>query len=255
MASYITKCLSPTDSSEEAVIQALIDKTCTLSDIVKSITDQINNTLADTIQEQIGNYLFANVTATNSLSKTGSAASVKLNFYGGVPPLCPIAYFGPLTNFNADGTGKVGTEFENWRLCTGNGQTVDLRGYVLSGAANLPGINVPTLDTRVSDINSSVGQRAGENSHQLSISEMPIHSHPAGDSTSITQNFTMYNFSVKQGSGAQAMCKYQFNGSTGQDSVTVTGTITDSTTGETGGNIAHENRQPTAYCYYIMRLS
>lgn len=254
---YDRKCLDTTASTTPEIVQALIDLVCPLVEDVAAISDQLtDNDLTETIQNEIGNFLYNNVSSKGSygLTKTGSGKNVELVF-ALFPPYTPVFSFAPMSYWNSDGTGKSGTAFEGWVICDGqNSVAKDMRGYAPVGATNLPGINSPTLDERVSGTLTNVGEKAGEVKHQLSTNELPAHTHPSGENGDISTEAVVYNFGVKAGSGAQALCKFPFNGEIGVDTLQATGTSSTGTTGETGLGQPFENRQPSIHGYFIMRL-
>lgn len=120
------------------------------------------------------------------------------------------------TDYDTTGLGKTGTENWGWALCNGNNGTADLRGQFVAG-----------LDPARAAYDT-VGKTGGEESHVLSIAEMPDHDHTASAPCNDTNN---------TGNG-QAYQKVD----AGQ------GTDRNRRTGHTGGGQAHNNLPP----FYVL---
>lgn len=122
--------------------------------------------------------------------------------------------------------GSSGNIPNGFALCDGKNGTPDLRDRFLVGAGNL----------------YTLGNTGGENSHQLTVAEMPSHQHRTSDFMSFL------GFDVN-------------GGGTGFKHVIDTGDnrsfdnwYPPAITGVTGGNQPHENRPPYYALYYIMKL-
>lgn len=122
--------------------------------------------------------------------------------------------------------GSIGNIPNGFALCDGTNGTPDLRDRFLVGAGNL----------------YTLGNTGGENSHQLTVAEMPSHQHRTSDFMSF------FGFDVN-------------GGGTGFKQVIDTGDnrsfdnwYPPAITGVTGGNQPHENRPPYYALYYIMKL-
>lgn len=120
-----------------------------------------------------------------------------------------------------DGTG-LGTDTSTERgfaLCNGNNGTPDLSGKFIAG-----------LSSAVGDYDT-IGNTGGEETHTLTIDEMPVHSHNVG----IDQD------------GSDAPGSNASTGSNVQDS--------QAGTSNTGGGQPHENRPPYYVLAYVMKVS
>lgn len=250
---YNTKCLNITTTTTEGIVQALIIAYCALQEEVNSITSQLNNTdISETINNTVGNYLSNNLNGCG-VAKTGSGANTTVHFFGAVPPFCPIPYLGSLSNFNSSGLGLAGTCYENWVICNGNNGTQDMRGYGFAGAINLPGVNSATLDAKVDptlhgndpDYNTNVLTKKGEVKHKLTVQELPAHNH------ALTDPGHTHTYMGLVGISDNADDRIVMIPGTNTSSKAFTGI----TIAPTGSSIEHENRQPTIYGVWIMRLS
>lgn len=109
-----------------------------------------------------------------------------------------------------------------WAICNGQNGTPDLRNRLVVGVGS-----------------RSLGTTGGEETHTLTVSEMPSHQHivPYGESTAAaTFNWGSYGNNNLQGSNAtdyDNMWPY---------------------TSPTGGSQAHNNMPPYMALYYIMKL-
>jgi microcystin-dependent protein len=123
----------------------------------------------------------------------------------------------------------------------------DLRGIVVAGYDSMGGTAANRLTPGGSGMAETIGATAGAETHALSSTEMPSHSHTAqcaggtGGSTLPWNNTGGNSFCVLNGSGVT----FQTNMNTGQQAINVV---------NTGGGGAHQNTQPTmvmnkAICY------
>lgn len=120
--------------------------------------------------------------------------------------------------------GSPGNIPNGFALCDGKNGTPDLRDLFLVGAGNL----------------YTLGNTGGENSHQLTVAEMPSHQHDSGwgEHSSYGTPFGRSNYLVDSRMGS------------GKSDWDNAGWLTSST----GGNQPHENRPPYYALYYIMKL-
>jgi len=131
-----------------------------------------------------------------------------------------------------------------WRTFAGasdpgvaNFRVPDLRGLVPSGMDQMPG-DGSRANRMTRSVAITIAARTGEETHVLTVPEMPAHTHLAGS----------------------GLASYATYGST-QDSAGVdggrdkhVGPATSVASSSTGGNGAHENVQPTVFVPYIVYL-
>jgi len=148
-------------------------------------------------------------------------ASITLTGGGslGIPSGGIIMWSGTVANIPAD-----------WVLCDGSNNTPDLRNRFIVGAHSDGQSGVTfNADTGAISGNYSPGNTGGEVAHQLTVAEMPAHTHSE-----------LYN-----------------TASSGQDQAGSGSGDNDNTsgrnTGSTGGNDYHENRPPYYALAFIMK--
>lgn len=115
-----------------------------------------------------------------------------------------------------------------WVICDGNNGTPDLRDKFITGAGSSYG----------------VGDTGGENTHQLSIGEIPSHNHGAVGNHS--HSYTRYRTTWRINTGTTANVWYDAS-SVG------TGGAGGHTHSSNGGDVAHENRPPYYALAFIMK--
>lgn len=103
-----------------------------------------------------------------------------------------------------------------WALCNGANGTPDLRGRFLLGAS----------------VSHATGSKGGEETHTLTVGEMPAHAH---DGTKSTEKTAYY-------------------GSNSFAEVVTSISNTSSATSKTGGDQAHNNMPPYYTICWIMKL-
>lgn len=246
------KCVTPVGSSTDpnAIIQGIINELCELATTVADL----GNNIDEIIDTKIGDFLSGAITSLGNrgIQKTGTGASTAYKFLALVPPLCPIPYVGPLSNFDGQGKGVIGTAYEGWYLMNGLAGNMDFRGRtVVAAVSGVPG---GTLDAAVDPsnpnnpgMNYATGAKFGEGFHILSLNEMPNHSHVLVDPG---HNHTYLKPVLQSNSDKGGQPDYIF----AQDAQTATA-FTGITAQATGGGQRHENRQPSIVVTgYIVRL-
>lgn len=252
-------CLTVSNPTLQNVVNAIIINLCnvnstiaslaaqvatlntTVSNLQSGLNSQINTAINNALSSFATNFVNTNIKTcgnTNGISKSGGVAT----FEALVPPLCPIPYIGPLSNFDNSGAGIAAKGYCGWYICNGANNTPDMRGYAFSSATNVPG---GSLDSRVSNPSyaTSIGAKNGEYAHTLSVAELPAHQHV----------FNNGMFTLKSAFGGNTNTLVGVAGGTppsAPDWSSSTGS-----TSNTGNGTAHENRQPTYYGCWIMRLS
>jgi microcystin-dependent protein len=203
----------------------------------------------------------ANISST--LTVGGDVTANKFNGLGIVPIGTVVMWSGIMntaTNFDADGAGVVGTQYEGWQLCNGFSGSPDLRGRFIVGALE----DTTRGQVRQSGIGTEYnnpdywrgGLKGGEREHTLTIAEMPAHDHngQTGTDGDHSHNYNDRYRTTADIAAAESCC----NG-TADDGLNDTGRST-STTGahdhnidpEGGGN-PHENRPPYYVLAFIIR--
>lgn len=252
--------IEPTSNSTPGVLQGTINELYILYNTVGNITSGLgNNSIQEAIDVSVGNALINKISSPTGITSTGSGNSAQINIVGIVPPYCPIPCFAPLANWESNGKGKVGTQYEGWIIVGTNGTSqFDMRGYTFAGATNIPGINFDTsLQSTVNpitngdpDYGTSIGNRKGQVKHQLSTSELPSFS-VTGTTEPHSHTLENTQLSVPAGESYQSYNVLTDNG----NGIQVSPETVDFTSDSVGQGVKHENRQPTIYGYFIMRLS
>jgi microcystin-dependent protein len=135
---------------------------------------------------------------------------------------------------------------------SGDGSTTfnvpDLRGRVVAGADGMGGSAAGRLTDAVAGIDS-LGDAGGAQSHTLSTSEIPSHSHGVTDPGHSHSASTNAMWGTKSTSGGAVQCA---------DTNVATVTVNSATTGisiqNNGGGGAHNNVQPTIVLNYLLRI-
>jgi microcystin-dependent protein len=138
---------------------------------------------------------------------------------------------------------------------SGDGSTTfnvpDLRGRVVAGADGMGGSSAGRLTDAVAGIDA-LGDAGGAQSHTLSTSEMPAHSH------GVTDPGHNHGFSNNPFYGGSQTSTPASGGSVSHPSNSQTVSITSNTTGisiqNNGGGGAHNNVQPTIVLNYLLRV-
>lgn len=127
VSGYTLDCITVTTDECNPVltfkmlIQAIIDKVCS----VQSQIDSISDTILDVIEDAAGNFIQDAITSCsgNGIVVSGTGASTVITFQALVPPYAPILYTGTLSYFDIDGIGITGTPMCGWYLCNGDNGT------------------------------------------------------------------------------------------------------------------------------------
>ena len=145
---------------------------------------------------------------------------------------------------------------------SGDGSTTftlpDLRGRVIAGVDNMGGSAASRLtSTTITGGGDAPGEVGGAQTHTLTTSEMPSHTHTQ-DAHTHTQNSHLHGSSWSQtyvaGGGVSVVGSLpglSANFNTG--STTATNQNTTATNQNTGGGGAHNNVQPTMVMNYIIK--
>ena len=182
------------------------------------------------------------LTANGSINASGTG-KIRENGNDLLPTGVVVMWAGAVTSIPA-----------GWALCDGSNGTPDLRERFIVGAG---GVN--TTNPVAGGAGYTKGATGGENTHTLTNSEMPAHSHGG----SVNGGAHTHTFTDKYDSHA---CKNGvFSSSSGcfmtldSDATTVSTTTSGDgahthTINSDGGGTAHENRPPFYALAYIMKL-
>ncbi len=246
-------CITPVGNpvNTDAIVQGIINKVCALETQVNNLGTNVEIVVNDAAGTFLGGAIKA--TGNRGFDKTGSASTTVINFYALVPPLCPIPYVGPASNFDSFGKGVVGSPYENWVLLDGQDGRLDARGRGLTGAVKglLSGGPLdPAVDPTQSfnpNTNYGLGDKFGENYHKPTINEMFPHTHTVNDpGHSHRQEGQILYKGVSEG-GIGGSEDWQFQN---QNTSTSTTGITISSTG--GGDIFNVRQPSLVITGYIM---
>ncbi len=272
---YDLKCLTPPSKTDTpSVLQQLIIEFCAVVTKVNALTadiletDSTLNNLTTTIQNTTGNQLLTSITSCNGgygITKTGSGKDASISFDAQVPPFSAVFVWNPtaLGSFDATGKGKTGTPFCGWFVMNGLNGTPDMRGYTAMGATALPGITGPGLQSAVDPTTNAdltygtnIGDRKGEVKHKLTISEIPSHIHNNTISdTGHTHHVAPFRANLAGGTNAyDVLASNPTTFSTGDPNTSSTSSNVSIVNQSIGGDIAHENRQPSFAGFWITRL-
>jgi microcystin-dependent protein len=240
-----TPCLTGVTASSDthAILQAVINKLCTLDTQFTQLLIDLPNTYVKISQLDILIQAYLNST-TNSLISNRMV------------PYAVVPYFGPISFFDSSGAGTG-----NWTrifLCNGNNSTPDLRGRTLTGVIN--GLSGPTMNPAVdpgassANPNYSLYDVVGANQITLGPTQIPIHTH-ANQITVVDQGHThtitdaaVYTSEHSYGGTGQYFTKGTKTTNVG--TANILATITNAPA-PTGGGLPHPNIQPVTACYYI----
>lgn len=252
------KCTTPVQIGStldtEAYVQGVINQVCALQAKVDSIAPSVETIIKDTV----GNILANMITSLGNwgIQKTGSGADIKFNFLALAPPFSAMAYIGPISNFDGQGKGVIGTPYEGWLFINGLNGLPDARGRALIASIN--GVPGGPMDTAVDPsrpenpgVNYSPGDKFGSSYVSLAVSNIPSHSHAVNDPghTHSNANITMMLRRVRC---STSNCESWWPGG---DPISVGSSQTGITLGNTGDGQPIENRQPSLVVTgWIVRL-
>lgn len=250
--------------SLDVTIGVIIDQVCQLKTQLENVLNTLNNSgdINTTISNTVGNMLLSAITSCgdNGIVKTGSGSNAAIKFTGFVPKQCPIPFIGPLSWFDNNGIGLPQYGMCGWYIMNGLNGTQNWMGYTFAGATVLPGVNSTGLDARVALPNdqSNIGDKKGEVAHILKENEMPKHNHAVNDlghSHGITAKIVN---KTPGGANSIAVVDNFAEPTVSPTTATYSGKIEQANSNilllTAGNNYPHENRQPTAYGVWIVRL-
>jgi len=132
-------------------------------------------------------------------------------------------------------SGSIGSIPLGWRICDGGGGTPDLRDRFIVGAGNSYG----------------VGNTGGANSVQLTLNEIPSHSHGVNDPGHTHRDRWLQSYAAGGNNGYAGNAGVIGSNDNNQS-------VQFKTTGisiqSAGGSASHENRPPYYALAYIMKL-
>lgn len=249
---FNTACLTglPVNPTRDDILQAAITLLCQ----IKTTVDAIPSTyvkLSDLTS-------LVTIVVNNIISPPGGGVT---QYNSRMIPYVAVPYFGSLSNFDANGAGQTALGFQKIYLCNGSNGTPDIRGRIVVGAVrNVPGLS---LDTAVDPINPgnpnwALNDKSGENTHLLTIPEIPAHSHNITDPghkhniNGITGGDNNDNSNTQRFAGGDKGLTENgfFFTNTQACQLATTGITIDSV----GGSQPHNNIQPSIASYYIMYI-
>lgn len=237
--SFNTSCLTglPTNPSRDDILQALLNKVCTMS----TTLDNINNDYvkATQLNALIASYLSSTSGSTQQFTK--------------MVPYVAYEYYGPMSNFDSGGVGLSSAGFQKVYVCNGSNGTPDKRGRVAVGAIQgTPGTAPldPAVDPSLpanTGTNYSLNQKFGQSFVTLNTNQIPSHTHTVTDPG--------HKHSVSQGNSYSGCCGgVSGRGSADASSFDTVSNVTGITINAAGGGQAHENRQPSIAANFIMYI-
>ena len=219
----ITRGNTLPDSSAKSDFHNLIDQaSAAITGIVNADVDGSAAIAGTKISPDFGSQ---NITTTGTVSGTGTVPAGTLLPYGGssAPTGYLLAYGQAVSRTTYSALfAVVGTSFG-----AGDSSTTfnvpDMRGRIIAGLDNLGGSSANRITAAAAD---TVGGATGEETHELTIGEMPAHTHAVGTANNVA-------------------------GPGDYDSINPSG---DVASGETGGSQSHNNLQPTLFSTWIIKI-
>jgi hypothetical protein len=233
-------CLSdlPDAPTSDQILQAVINLACSLNTTVTAIpltyvkNSDLENLITPIVQSII--------------SSSQSSGTPQQN--AKMIPYVSYEYYGPLSNFDAQGIGVTNLGYQKVYLCNGSNGTPDKRGRVGVGA--IRGVPGGALDAAVdpavnpNNPNWGLNDKLGETFHTLTVNEIPSHSHQ------ITDPGHKHSY---DGVGVDGRGADNAKNATPQTKQTATAK-TGITIVATGGGQGHINYQPSIAANYIMYI-
>ncbi len=254
-------CLSgdvAVDAGIHAVVQAVINEICDLSDTLDVFTIYVNTQVVTKTElpTLIDAYLATKTTSTYVCDK--------------MVPYVAYPYFGSIaTNFGPTGVG-LGL-WAGIYLCNGLNGTPDMRGVSPVGDTDMASGGA-ALDPVATGAVYSMGFAYGARTVTLGLTQIPSHTHAH---TIAASQAAHTHFTARDGASNAVLSSttpikeehdpgmptwgYELKGTSGiadigltnsaTPAITVTGTITNA-----GGGLSHDNVTPSRACYFIMYI-
>lgn len=256
-ANYDIACLSNVTgaSGTHDILQSTIDKLCGVSADLTALSIDV-----DTNYVKLSDLCSLVIACIENNNPGGNT-----KHYLKMVPKTVVEYYGDIAGV-FDSTGAGLGDWEKIYLCNGLNGTPDKRGRVGVGAiAGIPGgplsATVNPTANPLFNPNYVLGDTSyGTNSVTLNTQQIPSHNHTGSHAeTLITPNphnhtGAFHSISIDWRSGGDdSSGNATGNNSDLTGNVTLTAT-TNLTIASEGGNQAHDNKQPSLACYYIMYI-
>lgn len=260
---YTLGCIAdmvPASPTINDIVQAIITKLCSVS--AKTDTIYADYVKASDLNSLIASYLVTYATSAQQYTK--------------MVPYVAYEYYGPLSNFDGSGNGLPAFGYDKVYLCVGqtkNGYTLpDKRGRVAVGVPSMPGGGaLPAAVDYALPINAACNytlkQQFGENYNQMSVNQLPAHTHTPTVTDPQHSHFVASNTDLGGvlNSGNVMSSSHSTGGNLGYTLVSGVGNATIGRTNSVSTNISVaiantgngnpiDNRQPSVAAYYIMYI-